>query len=636
MPHYFSVSVRNVPATLGLIAINVLAFTLAWMVGGSPDNADWTKTLLRLGALFNPLTLDREWYRIFTHLFLHGGMIHLAVNMCALFIAGYDLERRVGTKKILFVYFVSGLAAALNGLYWNLFSVGVGASGAICGLLGFGLVLNIYASGKKGISMVILFINFIVFAAFNLAMADAMHADYSAQFGGIITGILIGFFSFARGERSAFSAVKIEYVIIAVLVVSYFLLPRYQVRYFRFFKQVVAAEDSTKQRFRENLTDDEYMRGFIRNYHHWEDVQARLKEQTNLPPELATDTFKLAKYIGLRKQENLFRKLVVQREAYVYLDSVEYLQKLMQPYLELDYGMWSRIKLDPEPPDSASLGMRKVLYDSNWREITTLPAAYHRVGFRDSLGRWHGPVRDYYGNGQLLMKGSYRKNKREGVFIWYSPRGTYTSAGRYLDDKPFGKWETFHENGKLAAEIFYNDGHFVQNVWDSLGNQLVVDGNGREIRRYPNGVIALEGEYRHGAKDGYWYGHHPNGEMYFEEHFNRGILVSGKSRTLEGETFLYDGSSLFPMPEGGFEKFYDYVKSERKKVGDDEMGHVKIAFRVTRNGVLSDLTIAQSSGSPRLDAKGMEILLNGPSWLPARSHGHEPVDGSGLVQIEFY
>ena len=629
-------SLRSIPATLGLIFANILAFAITWMLAGSLHGAGWTTSLLRMGAQFNPLTLDREWYRIFTHMFLHGGIIHLAVTMAALFFAGYDLERRVGTKKVLFVYFVAGLAAALNGLYWNLFTIDMGASGPVFGLLGFALVRNIYSSGRKGRSMIILFINFVAFVGCNLAMAEAMHADYAAQFGGVITGILIGFFSFVRGDRSAFSAVRIEYVMIVVLIVAYFLLPRYQVRYFRFFRQVVAAEDSTKHRFKQNLTDDQYMRGFIRNYHHWEDVQARLKEQTNLPPELATDTFKLRRYIGLRKQENLFKKLVVQREAYVYLDSVEHLQTLMQPYLKLDYGMWSRIKLDPEPVDSASLKMEKVLYDSNWIEITTQPAAYYRVGFRDSVGRWNGEVRDYYGNGDLLMKGSYRKDKRDGVFIFYSPRRTHTSAGRYVDDKPFGKWEMFHENGKLASEIFYNNGNFVQNLWDSLGNQLVVDGNGREIRRYPNGVIALEGEYRHGVKDGYWYGRHHNGEMYFEEQFNGGVMISGKSRTLRGETFLYDGSSLSPMPRGGFEQFYAYVKSETKKVSDDEMGHVKISFRVTRKGVLSDVTITQSSGSALLDAKGKEILLSGPSWLPARNHGHEHVDGSGLVQIEFY
>ena len=626
----------KIPATVGLILINIAVFIFTWLQAGSLDGPRWILTLLRTGAQFNPLTLDREWYRLFTHMFLHGGLIHLAVNMYILFFIGYALESRVGTKKIVFIYFVSGLAAALNSLYWNLFTIGIGASGGIFGLLGFALVRNIFFSGKNGKAMVILLVHFAVFVAINILLAESVHADYPAHFGGVITGMIIGAFSFAGGGSVAFSKGRIEYLMMLLLIVLYFLMPRYQVRYFRFFKQVVAAEDSTRHRYKDNLTDDQYMRGYIKNYHHWEDVLARLKSQTDLPPELGTDTFKLRKYIHLRRQENMFKKLVVQREAYVYLDSVDHLHELMKPYLDLNYGLWSRIKLEL-PPDSTSLSkMVKVYYDSNWVEVPGPAAPYFRVGYRDSLGRWDGAVRGYYANGDIQMKGFYSRNKRHGIFLNYSDHGTYVSSGRYLDDRPMGKWETFHDNGRLEAEIFHNNGEFLQNLWDSLGNQLVVDGNGKEIRRYPNGVIAVEGEYRHGVKEGYWYGRHPSGEMYFEEIYNAGRLVNGKSRTFAGETFVYDASSLLPMPEGGFEKFYKYVKAEAEKVDDDIMGHVKVSFRVTKRGTLTDVAVAQSAGDPFLDTKAKEILSNGAHWLPAKKHGHDPTDGWGVVQIEFY
>ena len=163
----------------------------------------------------------------------------------------------------------------------------------------------------------------------------------------------------------------------------------------------------------------------------------------------------------------------------------------------------------------------------------------------------------------------------------------------------------------------------------------MVDGNGREIQRYPNGVVAVEGEYRHGVKEGYWYGRHVNGDMYFEENFSGGVMLNGKSRSMEGETFVYDGTSEYPMPKGGFETFYKYVKSETEKV-DEELGHLKISFCVTPAGALRDVVITQSSGSAYLDARGMDIFLKGPAWLPARIHGHEAVETSGTVQIEFY
>lgn len=615
--------------------MNVGAFIVTYIRSGSFDNRNWTVTVLRLGADFNPLTLDGEWYRIFTHMFLHRGIIHLFVNMYALFYAGSRIEPQAGIKKFLFIYFVCGITAALNSLYWNLFTVGVGASGAIFGLFGFLLIVNTFSTRKPGRAVYGILIHLAIFVAINLVVGNMLNADHAAHFGGLAAGILIAQYALTTGGVEALGKVRIEYYLLPLLFVFFISLPREQVHYFRFFQQVVAAEDSSMHRLKAGTTDDDFMRGFMKNYDQWDAALISLNNQTDIPWQLSMDTFRLRRYIELRKDENLYKKTVVQHESYIYLDSAEIAQEEMKQYLVLDYPLWFR-RTDqeiqrPVPPDR----MVKVSYDSQWVEVGTKPAVYYRVGFRDSLGRWNGVVRDYFDNGDIQMKGVYKENKRDGVFIYYSNKKTYTAAGRYVDDKSFGKWETFHPNGKRASEIYYNNFYFVKNLWDSLGNHLVVDGNGREILKYPNGVIASEGEYRHGLKEGYWCGRHPNGELYFEEHFNNGRLVSGQSRTLQGETFMYDASSLSPLPEGGFDKFNEYVKSEVKKFNSDELGHVKLSFRVTYTGVLTDLTVEQSA-SPALDAKAREIILEGPRWLPARNHGHEPVDGWTSLTVEFY
>ena len=626
---------KKIPATLALIIINVGAFIFIYFQTGSFDERDWTVTVLRLGAQFNPLTLDKEWYRIFTHMFLHGGIIHLAVNMYALFFSGTRVEILVGTRKFLFLYVICGITAALNSLYWNLFTVGVGASGAIFGLFGFLLIADTFSKRKAGKSVYSVLIHLALFVGINLIIGSLLNADHAAHFGGLGAGILIAQSALTTGGVPALKKVRIEYYMLPVLFLFFISLPRNQVNYFRFFQQVVAAEDSARHRLKNNLTDDQHMRGFIKNYHQWDAVLASLNNQEGVPWQLAMDTFKLRRYISLRKQENLYKKSVVQHETYTYLDSVEVVQQKMREYLDLDYALWFRRKEEEHSNDRPPGNMVKVLYDSQWVETPAEPAVFYRVGFKDSVGRWNGPVRDFYNGGNVQMKGVYKGNKRDGVFLYYSDHRTYTSAGRYVDDKAFGKWQTFHDNGKLASEVYYNNFYFVKNLWDSLGNQLVIDGNGREMQRYPNGVIATEGEYHHGLKEGYWYGRHPDGSIYYEEHFNRGHLVTGRSRTLAGETFVYDESSLFPMPEGGFEKFSAYLKAEAAKSGTDELGHVKLSFRVTSKGKMTDLTIDQSA-TPILDARAKEILLNGPSWLPARKHGHEPVDGFGFVLVEFY
>ena len=127
---------------------------------------------------------------------------------------------------------------------------------------------------------------------------------------------------------------------------------------------------------------------------------------------------------------------------------------------------------------------------------------FFRVGQKDSLGRWQGPVKDYFKDGQIQMKGKYEKNLKDGVFIYYSNRRTYQSAGRYDKEYAVGKWENFHWNGALQSEVFYGDETFTANVFDSLGNQQVKNGNGIARNWHPSGDIAEEGEYKNGKKEG--------------------------------------------------------------------------------------------------------------------------------------
>lgn len=625
---------RKMPFTIVTIAINTILFAVAWQLAGTLEGQRWSAALLRVGAQFNPLTLDKEWYRVITYLFLHGSIPQLIVNISAMFYAGVAIERRVGTAKFAFVFFLSGIAAALSSLYWNLFTVGIGMSGAIAGLFGFFLMRNIFLKGRHAKPMLILVAVFALFASANLLFPEALYADYAAQYGGFVMGVMIGLVSFASGRHTRLAGVRVEYAMMAFLIVMFLMMPGYQVRYFKLFQQMVAAEDTTRYLLKDKLTDDD-MRTFIRNYHHWEDVEAKLVSQKGLPADLAPDTFKLRQYIALRKQENLLKKLVVQREAYAYLDSVERLQQIMRRFMNLEYGLWSRIR--PGPPEDSILQSRmiRVLYDSNWVEMVQSPAAYYRVGIRDSLGRWNGPFREYDGSGRLRVKGSYRRNKRDGVFLYYSDEGKCVEAGRFLDDRRFGKWQTFHGNGRVASETLHNNGVFVSAVWDPFGNQLVVDGNGREIQLHPNGVVAVSGEYRHGRKEGVWYGWYDTGEMHFEETFNQGRLVAGKSRSPDGQTFVYDESSLYPLPEGGAARYQAYLKDAVKKLKLDQLGHVKLSFRVTARGTIADVSVDQGA-TKELEAKAIEIVTNGPRWLPAREHGYKRVESRAEVQVNFY
>ncbi|HEX8041837.1 MAG TPA: rhomboid family intramembrane serine protease, partial [Chryseosolibacter sp.] len=420
---------KRIPATLALIAINVIVFGFTYLEAGSFNDGHWTFSLLRLGALFNPLTLGSEWYRIFTHMFLHGGILHLAVNMYALYSVGSDIEILTGTKKFAFVYFVSGIASALNSLYWSLFTIGVGASGAIFGLFGFSLMINIFLSRRSGKSMTPVLVNFAVFVGINLLIAKSVNADNAAHLGGLAAGMLIGLYALVKGEGAAFMRTRVEYFMIPALVIIYFTLPRFQVHYYRFFQSVMAAEDSTRQRLKKRLSDDQYLKVFAENTSQWDSSLSMLNRQSGLPVELSADTFKLRRYIGLRIEENDYKKKIIERESYIYLDSIEEANKQMSQFTALDFPLSFRIADTEKPPpaDTSSRELIKVYYDRDWVEIPSPPGAYYRIGYRDSLGRWNGEVRDFYANGDVQMKGTYKENKRDGVFLYYSDHHTYTS-----------------------------------------------------------------------------------------------------------------------------------------------------------------------------------------------------------------
>jgi antitoxin component YwqK of YwqJK toxin-antitoxin module len=310
----------------------------------------------------------------------------------------------------------------------------------------------------------------------------------------------------------------------------------------------------------------------------------------------------------------------------------------MQHFYTLDYPLTMmrppKEEEQPEQEEKPPLETIRIFYNEDWEEISEPPFKYYRIGTRDSLGRWQGRVHDFYENGDVQMKGAYAADEKDGVFIYYSDHKTYTSAGRYRDDRPIGKWETYHNNGKLEREEYFRDRYFLKNLWDSTGHQFVKDGNGRVVEHHVSGAVSEEGEYRDGYKEGYWYGRHANGDMYYEENYFNNRLVNGRSRDLQGNTFVYDESSLYPLPQGGVPKLKAYIQSAVKQTDLTAAGTVRLSFRVTEKGSLTDFKVIRSV-SREADERAKQILREGPSWIPAKVHGHKKVDGFGYAEVVF-
>ncbi len=185
---------RQVPLTAGLLAVNVVVFILMLMAGAgfwhTPNGVQ-----LAWGANFGPATQDGQWWRLFTALFIHFGVVHLALNMWALWDVGRLVEQLYGRWRFALLYGVSGLLGNLLSLvlHGNQ-AVSGGASGAIFSLYGALLVFlwrerrNVEPGEFRW-----LFGAAAVFSSLMLGVGFVVPGiDNAAHGGGLLAGALMG------------------------------------------------------------------------------------------------------------------------------------------------------------------------------------------------------------------------------------------------------------------------------------------------------------------------------------------------------------------------------------------------------------------------------------------------------------
>ncbi|HJW18640.1 MAG TPA: rhomboid family intramembrane serine protease, partial [Flavisolibacter sp.] len=104
--------------TYFLIGTNVLVFLLMWITGASIWEPT-TDVLLKWGANYQPMTTGGEWWRLFTCIFVHIGIVHLLLNMYALLMIGNYLEPMLGRLRFTVAYVCTGIFASITSLWWH-------------------------------------------------------------------------------------------------------------------------------------------------------------------------------------------------------------------------------------------------------------------------------------------------------------------------------------------------------------------------------------------------------------------------------------------------------------------------------------------------------------------------------------
>jgi membrane associated rhomboid family serine protease len=169
---------RSTPLTLTLIAVNVALFILQSATGR-------VEFLIDYSLIGIPIAENGEWYRLISGAFLHWNLLHIALNMFALWTLGPLIERSLGRLRFAVIYGVSLMAGSAGSLLVEPNALTVGASGAIYGLLGALVVLfrnrgiSIWSSGL-GITLLINF-------AFTIGIPGI---SIGGHLGGLVGGLL--------------------------------------------------------------------------------------------------------------------------------------------------------------------------------------------------------------------------------------------------------------------------------------------------------------------------------------------------------------------------------------------------------------------------------------------------------------
>ena len=174
--------------TWAILAINLLVFLAMTLAGGSEN----TDVLVRFGAKVNGRIAAGEYWRFFTPMFIHIGIMHLAFNSYALFALGTEVERLFGNIPFAVLYLLSGAAGVVASFAFN-DHLSAGASGAIFGLIGaLGYFFARYRNllGRAGRRQLV---NIVLVAAYNLAFGFLYPGvDNHGHLGGLVAGVALG------------------------------------------------------------------------------------------------------------------------------------------------------------------------------------------------------------------------------------------------------------------------------------------------------------------------------------------------------------------------------------------------------------------------------------------------------------
>ena len=270
-----------------------------------------SESLIAWGANFKSLTLDGQYWRLLSNVFIHIGIIHVIVNMYALIYIGLLLEPFIGRKNFIISYLVTGLAASVTSLWWHDIVISAGASGAIFGLYGVYIALITTNLLEKEIKKKILS-SMLFFVGYNLLYGLKGGIDNAAHIGGLISGLILGyslFPSIAKPEMKNKNSFINYSVIVSILIIAFYVVvttPNTIGEYDKIMNSFVKYEEKAMSFYHlpQFSSNEKYLKAIkeegIPNWKKCKEAVLEIEAIENLPEELHYNAQLLKKYCDFR------------------------------------------------------------------------------------------------------------------------------------------------------------------------------------------------------------------------------------------------------------------------------------------------------------------------------------------------
>lgn len=236
------------------------------------------------------------------------------------------------------------------------------------------------------------------------------------------------------------------------------------------------------------------------------------------------------------------------------------------------------------------------------------------------------------------------KGRYSGTLFYYRDNGGVSARITYKEGVPNGSARTWYPNGSIQSIEVYSPERpqmpVILHYWDSAGVQSITGGNGYckcVISPFAPHPEVGEGRLISGARDSLWSFFDLKGRKLYEEQYQKGEFVSGRSFSADGEIFPYEQVETVPTYPKGIPAFYDYLvrslkyPTEAKK--NNVEGRVFVEFTIQKDGSVANVKAIRGIGSG-CDEEAVRIVRGSPKWIPGKQRG-QPVNQKMVLPINF-